>query len=530
MNFSTEKEFDVIVVGSGIGGLVCATKLQKSGKKVLLVEQHSKVGGYCTNFKRKGYEFDSSIHWVAGCEPGGWLHNILVECGVENEVGFIRISPTFYKGVYPDRTILIPSGVDDLKETLSREFPEETENVEKFFEGLEEIYDPLYRLADTLYFNKKVSKLEKALFLLKNHKSVRLLLSNMNTSLKSYVDDNLKDSRVRGILLFMAVAFGVEPSRMSLLTFAAAYMMFYKQGFYYIDGGSQALSNAFAKVFQESGGTLLTNTDVKRIIIESKAARGVEVEKKGTGEKQDYYAKVVVSNADPTHTYLDLVGKEHLSSKFTGDLENLETSFTFFTVYLGVDMELPEDVKDDYDIFAFSSYDSEEMISKILKDGLATENRMDIIAIYSNVCPQLSPEPGRKHVIGLSAPMNVEDGQMEQIWKVSDVNRRGEEYKHIKESMAEEMLERVDRIIPGIKENIEVMEIGTPVTMERYTRNKHGAVLGWKHSMEQMLHRRMKQKTPIKNLYLGSAWTLAGGVNGAAVAGCMAADKVMKQL
>ena len=104
MNLSTQNEFDVIVVGSGIGGLVCATKMQRAGKEVLLVEQHSKVGGYCTNFERRGYEFDSSTHFIGGCEPGGWMHNILVECGAENEVGFIKLSPAFYKSIYPDRS------------------------------------------------------------------------------------------------------------------------------------------------------------------------------------------------------------------------------------------------------------------------------------------------------------------------------------------------------------------------------------------------------------------------------------------
>ena len=86
-------KYDVIVIGAGIGGLTCGAFLAKEGLSVLVAEQHSKPGGYCTSFQRKGFTFDAGFDFFVGVETGGMVNNILAELGLKDEIDFIEPAP-----------------------------------------------------------------------------------------------------------------------------------------------------------------------------------------------------------------------------------------------------------------------------------------------------------------------------------------------------------------------------------------------------------------------------------------------------
>ena len=88
-----KERYGVIVIGAGVGGLTCGAFLAKEGLSVLVTEQHSKPGGYCTSFRRKGFTFDAGTDLVVGAERGGWMHNILEELGLKDEIEFVELAP-----------------------------------------------------------------------------------------------------------------------------------------------------------------------------------------------------------------------------------------------------------------------------------------------------------------------------------------------------------------------------------------------------------------------------------------------------
>ncbi len=514
--------YDVIVIGAGMGGLVCAAKLQKNGKKVLLLEQHHKVGGYCTNFKRRGYEFEAAIHFIAGCEPGGPLHDILKECGAENYVGFIKLDPV-YKGVFPDRTINFPPEIEPLKKMLKDMFPDQAKNIDRYFEDFNHCYD-----CASLMTYKRYTWLDRLLCPFTHYKGLRFIIRHFNSTYAEYLDKTITDPRLREILSQLWAFVGLPPKQCSLLFFLMAYMIYYREGAYYIDGGSQKLSDAIARAFQENGGTLMTQTDVREIIVTGKTAQGVMVEDKRTGEVLRVTADKIVSGADAGHTYLDLVGRRHLPSRFVRRLEAMKPAVSAFVVYLGVDMELPEAYKDDADIFVNHAYDSAKGFYRTLN----RESYEEIaLTIYTNLCPQFSPEPGKKHVITALVLMDLDEPNMKKLWGTDDVQQRGDAYRRIKQEIAEKILDRAEDFFPHIRKKIEVMEIGTPITMKRYTRNRNGSMVGWENTPPQSVFRRLGQKGPLRNLFLASAWTFpGGGVNGATMGGSLAADRVLNKL
>ena len=93
MGENEKTKYDVIIIGAGLGGLTCGALLAKSGLKTLIIEQHSIPGGYCTSFKRKGFIFDSAVHFTEGLSPGGRLHEILKDLGVEKEIEVYKLDP-----------------------------------------------------------------------------------------------------------------------------------------------------------------------------------------------------------------------------------------------------------------------------------------------------------------------------------------------------------------------------------------------------------------------------------------------------
>ncbi len=127
--------------------------------------------------------------------------------------------------------------------------------------------------------------------------------------------------------------------------------------------------------------------------------------------------------------------------------------------------------------------------------------------------------------------MDLEEKNMKKLWGTNDIHKRGDSYRKIKEEIADKILDRAEDFFPGLKDSIEVMEIATPITMKRYTKNLNGAMVGWENTAQQSIFRRMRQKGPIKNLYMASAWAFpGGGVNGATMGGSMAADRILGKL
>ena len=103
-----------------------------------------------------------------------------------------------------------------------------------------------------------------------------------------------------------------------------------------------------------------------------------------------------------------------------------------------------------------------------------------------------------------------------------------EKYDALKNEVAQIFIDRAEKLVPGLKDSIEVMEVGSPRTMEHYTLNPKGTIFGWEFNIEQSMLKRMKQKTPIKGLYLAGAWTFpCGGQSAVLMSGLMAADMIL---
>ena len=262
-----KNEYPTVVIGAGLGGLVCGAYLAKQGIPVTVVEQHSVPGGYATAFDRAGgkFTFDVSLH-------GTSIHNngaaaILQDIDVLDKIELVEL-PEVYRLKTPHLDISVPQKDPEAYiQMLSRHFPAESQGIRGFVEEMIGISEEV----DTLSRNK--GKFFKLLFPLQYRK----MWNVRNKTLADLINDYVKDPELQNVLSALWGYYGLPPSRLSGFYYANATGGYLKHGSYYIKQRSQDLSNTIAEVIEVNGGNIIYDTQVSKILVKDGFVQGVEL-------------------------------------------------------------------------------------------------------------------------------------------------------------------------------------------------------------------------------------------------------------
>jgi all-trans-retinol 13,14-reductase len=281
---------------------------------------------------------------------------------------------------------------------------------------------------------------------------------------------------------------------------------------YYPTGGAQALADTFAKGVTKHGGELTLKTMVNRIIVEDGTATGVEI-----GSGQEIRSRFVVSNADGRETLLNLIGEQYLTPKFVKEMRETGLSKSYILVSLGVDLDLRAMGFDETTIIYNRCNDLDKLFS--------TDVGHCYLCIKMHSLRDSSQAPENMSTVQLSTCLPYD--YMEN-WKREKDGTRGEEYRQLKEAVADNLIASVEKIVPGLTNHIVIKDVATPLTFERYTLNSSGAIMGWFPAPGGKMR---SQRTPIRNLYQAGAWTYPGAsVYSVVPSGRNAAELVLKEI
>ena len=459
-------DYDAIIIGAGVGGLVCGCYLAKAGLKTLIIEKNAQPGGYCTSFTRKGFKFDACAHSLGSLRKGGNIYRVLKDLGAINKLKIVRHEPSDTI-LSADYKISFWNNVDNTLAEFKKSFPKESKNITKFFNDIINLkHNPLSALRTKTF--------------------------------KEFIDAYFNDQILKSIISLPILGnAGLPASKISAFTAVVMCNEFMIDGGYYPDGGMQEFPNALLKIFKEYGGDVLFSTLVKGIKIRNDCAEGVYVDRKHL-----ISSRYVISNVDGRQTFLELIGKENIENKIITKLNSLKPSLPIFVLYLGTDSAIGS-INPGTNVWYMSHYDIDKMYYASKKQDI------DELAWFMI---RLSPD---KRCINMFVMTSFKNSN---YWKDN------------KKRVMEFLIKKAEYCVPEIRKHIIYKDAATPSTLYRWTLNYQGAAYGWAETPSQLAVEEFSQTTFFKNLYLTGHWTtLVQGTPGVTYLGRSTASIILNK-
>lgn len=485
----------VLIIGAGFAGLAAGIYARMNGYNTRIFEMHDKPGGLCTAWKRKGYTIDGCIHWFVGSSPDSVMHDYWEEVGVTTNREFINFDRYAIFETEDGRTLTFYSDIDRLEKHLLEFAPEDEDNIREFIAAI--------RMC--LKFDQPSGKTPA---LKKFAKMIRffLFLATSGSKLRRWMKVTGKEFAAR----FRNPALKKAFDEVWFPDFSIVFMFFtfaylHKRNAGYPLGGSMPLSEALEKRYKDLGGEIEYKKRVVRIITENDKATGIQLDD-GTIIR----GSRVISAADGYTTIFKM-----LDGKYTDDkIRHMYENWTMFPPLLffgaGVDMSF-DDVPLSVSGFSFPLKEPVEINGK----------RLERLAVHLyNHDSSMAPAGKTSLTVMLHADYDY--------WLNLAADRTA--YDREKARITEQIISLLEQRFPGISSKIEMTNLATPVTFERYTGNHKGSFEGWFITPEnaETMYKPLSQRLPgLEGCYLCGQWVEPGG---GLPTGLMSARRLIKSI
>ncbi len=491
-----KKEYPTMIIGAGLGGLCCGAYLAREGVPVTIVEQHDIPGGYATAFDRAGgkYRFEVSLHGTSVRDNR--IERILKNIGVFDKLEWVAL-PEVYRLKTPQIDISVPQRDPQAYiQLLSQHFPDEAQGIRQFVQAMIALHEEVEDFSNKKSFFKPLFPLQ-----------YRRMWKVRNQTLADLLNAHVKHPALQVVLAALWGYYGLPPSKLSGFYYANATGGYLKNGSYSIKTRSQSLSNAMADTIENAGGQIIYGTAADKINVSDGRVQSVIL-----SDGRRLPARAVVSNASALTTFQQLLPPKTLPHDYLKKLQAYQPSISSFIVWLGLNQPLRGKIN------GFSSHISTakgpEKNYEYCMAGAIDKGPFSV-SIYDNLYEGYS-SPGTTSVMLLFLCGYEPWRQFEADYQAG--NKKA--YYAEKRRWAAQLIQRAEKhMIPDLTSMIEVQEAATPLTNWRYTGNSEGAIYGFEQSMDNAFMNRIKNRTPIKGLYLASAWGNPGGGYGGVLRG-----------
>lgn len=504
------QDYDVIVIGSGIGGLAAGGLLARlERRRVLVLESHFKLGGFTHTFQRKGFHWDVGIHYLGGLREGSTLRGLfdLVSGGHLKWQQMPHVLEVFH---YPELTFEVPSDPHEYIAALVSAFPADADGIARYFADVRRASD-WYGRETYRWSAPAVLRAGMGLAGLRD-RSLAL------TTTKDYLEKHVTDPRLRAVLASQWGDYGLPPSR-SAFSVHALVVQHYLHGGWYPVGSSRTIADGAKEVIESRGGACLVDHTVEEILVEGGHAVGVSVSyKKGRGPRHaTFRAPVVISDAG-AHTTATRLLPPGAAPRLTASVATAEPSVSTVTLYLGL--------RDSPAVLGFTGanhwyFDSYDHDGTRARWGEVLNGRPP--GAYLSF-PSLKDAESHRHTAEVIA--FVEYGAFEE-WRDEPWKRRGPDYEALKTRISEGLLDLVERHHPGFRDLVVFAELSTPLTVEGFTGHREGGIYGLAATPRRIRDHLVPATTEVEGLYIAGSDACSPGVAGALMGGAFAAGAVI---
>ncbi len=485
------EKYDVVIIGSGLGGLLCGHILSKEGYSVCILEKNKQIGGCLQTFTRDNCIFDTGIHYIGSLDEGQILHQYFKYFGLIGKLNLKKLDQdAFDKFYFQDvqKEYLYSMGYDSFIETLHKSFPSEKEDLVRYCNKLKEISSSL------------------ALYNLKEITSTFIETDYFKDNAFDYIQSTIKDKRLQNVVAGSNVLYAGLPEKTPLFIHALVNGSFIESSYRLVDG-SQQMANILTNSICENGGVIKTNSKATRLVCDNEKVSFCETI---NGERIE--AKYFISDIHPELT-LDILEEDILRKVYRNRVKSLDNTISSFAVYISLKPNSFKYLNYNYyffsnnNVWTAASYDDNEWPEA-----------------YLLITPATSKSEEYADAIVIMTYMKYEELSK---WENTTVGNRGEDYLQFKKQKAEKLIDKVAIRFPDIRNHIKNYYTSTPLTFRDYTGTKNGSLYGIQRDSSEPMKSFVSPRTKIPNLIFTGQNVILHGVLGVSIGAVLSCAEIV---
>jgi all-trans-retinol 13,14-reductase len=498
-------EFDVIVIGSGMGGMTTAAALSRMEHKVLLLEQAQSIGGLTHSFSREGFSWDVGLHYCGlfGHDQSAgrildWLSGGSIEF---RSVGTVYDTLHFPYGF--DISVARPEAA--YKMELKDRFPDNAAEIDAYFEALQSAETAAHTLTGGRSVPEPFRSAQRWL-----HK--RKIDRWCGRTTGEVIDDIITNPKLAAVLSAQWGTYGGKPKEASFGVHSII-MRHYLDGAGYPVGGASAIAAGLVPVIEAAGGSARASTPVGSILFDGKKAVGVR-----TSDGEEIYAPVIVSAVGAGETVKRLLPDAIREQDWAREIASFKPAICHFEVYLGFEGDIALHGATRANHWFYESWNTDD---GIWAAGDGEPLPMMFASFPSLKDPEHDPGPSNRHT---GQALVWADWSSVADFAEREPGERADEWAAFKQDVEGKLLAFFAKKFPALAPLIVFHELGTPLATAAFTRHEKGGFYGVETTPRRLMSDALAAKTPVPGLFLtgqdvmtpGIAGALAGGMIGAA--------------
>ena len=511
-----QDEYDVILIGSGIGSLVTAAALSKAGRRCLVLERHYTAGGYTHVFKRRGYEWDVGVHYIGEVMRPTSILSRLFRYISDGSIEWADMGEVYDRVRFGDEVFPFRRGREAFVDGLKSAFPDsaDCEAIDQYMT----LVSAAAREARGFFSEKAIPSLMAGVM----GKRMRAgFLSFARRTTLEVLQEITSNPKLIAVLTAQYGDYGLPPAKSSFAMHAMVVRHYFGGGAYPV-GGSAKIFEGIAPIITEAGGLIVTNAEVKSVTTHRDRVTGVEM-----SDERTFTASTVISGAGVATTVNRLLSESDATrSGIASALQKVEHSASHLCLYLGFNASNDAlGLKPANWWYYPGGYDHDALIDSFFKDPTET-----FPMIYTSFPSAKDPSwstrfPGKSTV----EVITVAPYEWFAQWEGTRWHKRGDDYDAQKASWTQRMLTHLYELEPQLEGQVDHAELSTPLSTQHFCNYERGEIYGLQHDPGRFEIRTLKPQTKLKGFYLTGQDVATAGVGGAMMGGLLCASSILKK-